>query len=87
MSEVSQLNQKVLQNILSAQERQQKSYGERKKKRGRVVALNTGDECLISANPKSGDTTHDGPYKVVSITPKGVATAQKGQTNHKYNIS
>ncbi|XP_015260530.1 PREDICTED: uncharacterized protein LOC107104926 [Cyprinodon variegatus] len=93
LTEVHNLNTKVLQNIEMAQERQQRTFGDRKRKFTRVATVEAGDECLISGaskRPRTGDTLtsqHRGPYKIGNITKKGVATVLKGSTTMKVNVS
>lgn len=76
-----------------AQERQQRTFGDRKRKFTRVATVEAGDECLISGaskRPRTGDTLtsqHRGPYKIGNITKKGVATVLKGSTTMKVNVS
>ncbi|XP_076878360.1 uncharacterized protein LOC143527196 [Brachyhypopomus gauderio] len=94
VTEMKILNEKVLSNIEAAQRKQQKTFGDRKQKSAKVFAANTGDEVLISHDSKkrrTGDSLgslHQGPYTVLDVSSKGVATLQKGVSSvQKVNIS
>ncbi|XP_076864007.1 uncharacterized protein LOC143516342 [Brachyhypopomus gauderio] len=94
VTEMKILNEKVLSNIEAAQRKQQKTFGDRKQKSAKVFAANTRDEVLISHDSKkrcTGDSLgslHQGPYTVLDVSSKGVATLQKGVSSvQKVNIS
>ncbi|XP_034054745.1 uncharacterized protein LOC117534612 isoform X1 [Gymnodraco acuticeps] len=93
VSQMKELNKKVLNNIENAQARQQKSYGKRKRN-VRICSINSGDEVLISKKPmkrsrKEGLASHhQGPFAVALVTSKGVATVVKGNgTKKQLNVS
>lgn len=93
LTEMKRINARVLENIENTQARQQKTFGDRKRKFTRVETVETGDESLISGDSKktrTGDTLtskHKGPYIIRNITSKGVATVTKGSTSQKVNVS
>ncbi|KAM8854563.1 uncharacterized protein ACB058_010651 [Synchiropus picturatus] len=76
------LNEKVLQNIELAQERQKKSYA-------MLCTVNVGDDVLVSGSPKDRfrsaamSSQHEGPFTVTSISSKGVATVRKSDGRHR----
>ncbi|XP_041834406.1 uncharacterized protein LOC121635346 [Melanotaenia boesemani] len=92
VSNVIELNEKVLNNIRQAQNRQKKGYEARKKK-VKPFRIKVGDKVLISQDPrkmslKGLSPRHEGPYVVVGMTPKGVATVLKSDGSKKrQNVS
>ncbi|XP_051778562.1 uncharacterized protein LOC127526655 [Erpetoichthys calabaricus] len=88
VKEITALNEKILKNIEKAQTRQQRSYGNRKRKLGKTCTVNVGDSVLISENPKkqclkpSLASRHQGLFTVSSISSKGVATVMKDDEKH-----
>ncbi|KAG2457152.1 ICOSL protein, partial [Polypterus senegalus] len=85
---------KILKNIEKAQTRQQRSYGNRKRKLVKTCTVNIGDSVLVSENPKkqclkpSLASRHQGPFTVSSISSKGVATVLKDDgKHHQLNVS
>ncbi|XP_063064092.1 uncharacterized protein LOC134456605 [Engraulis encrasicolus] len=80
VNKMKAVNEKVLQNIERAQQRQMKGFATRKGKKLPVRPIGVGDEVLVVNNPlnkslKEGlSARHRGPYTVVGLTAKGVAT-------------
>lgn len=74
---------KIHSNIQRAQSRQQKTFGDRKRKFTRSVAVDIGHEVLISQDPKKRCTgnslgdLHQGPFTLMNITSNGVASVKK----------
>ncbi|KAM3605029.1 uncharacterized protein V6R79_019457 [Siganus canaliculatus] len=75
----------VLGNIEKAQEKQKKTFAVRERKRCKTAEISTGDEVLLSSDPKKQrlqhglKPMHQGPYKVLCMSEKGVATIQKNR--------
>ncbi|KAM4536825.1 uncharacterized protein PAE49_021270 [Odontesthes bonariensis] len=94
VNKMKAVNEKVLQNIERAQQRQMKGFATRKGKKLPVRPIGVGDQVLVSQNPRNKTLTeglsarHRGPYTVVGLSGKGVATitTEKG-TRQKHNIS
>ncbi|KAM3590304.1 uncharacterized protein V6R79_007201 [Siganus canaliculatus] len=93
MRTIAELNEKVLGNIEKAQEKQKKTFAVRKRKRCKTAEISTGDEVLLSSDPKKQrlqhglKPMHQGPFKVLCMSEKGVATIQKNRSLQKVNVN